>query len=152
MDLSGIEKGQSVKISANYLEGRVIPGLVTSTDQVVDPETRTAKVRIKINNSPVNIRAESYVNVSIYVPLGEHLSVPLDAIVDTGKETFVFVKKDDDTLEPREVTVKLKAGEKVAIAKGLEEGEEIVTSGNFLVDSESRLKAVIQEMSSSHQH
>lgn len=152
MDLSGIKKGQSAKISANYLEGRVIPGRVTSTDQVVDPETRTAKVRIQIKNSPVNIRAESYVNVSIYVPLGEHLAVPLDAIVDTGKESFVFVKKDDDTLEPRKVTIKLRAGDKVAIAKGLSEGEKIVTSGNFLVDSESRLKGVIQEMASGHRH
>ena len=152
MDLSGIEKGQSAKISANYLEGRVIPGIVTSTDQVVDSETRTAKVRIQIRNSPVNIRAESYVNVSIYVPLGEHLTIPLDAIVDTGKETFVFVKKDDATLEPRKVTVNLRAGEKVAIAEGLSEGDEIVISGNFLVDSESRLRGVIRDMALGHQN
>lgn len=152
MDLAGIRKGQSAQISATYLEGRQIPGIVTSTDQVVDPETRTAKVRIQIKNSPVNIRAESYVNISIYVPLGEHLAVPLDAIVDTGKETFVFVKKSDDTLEPRKVTIKLRAGEKVAIASGLNAGEKIVTSGNFLVDSESRLKSVIEQMSTSHIH
>jgi hypothetical protein len=146
MDLAGIEKGQSAKISANYLEGKIIPGIVTSTDQVVDPETRTAKVRIQIKNSPVNIRAESFVSVSIFVPLGEHLAIPLDAIVDTGKETFVFVKKDDQTLEPRKVILKLRAGEKVAVAEGLAEGDEIVTSGNFLIDSESRLKSVLQEM------
>jgi len=156
MDLTGIKKGQSAKISANYLEGQIIPGVVSSTDQIVDPETRTAKVRIQIKNSPVNIRAESYVNVSIYVPLGEHIAVPLDAIVDTGKETFVFVKKDDDSLEPRKVIIKLKSGDRVAIADGLSVGDEIVTSGNFLIDSESRLKGVIQEMSSQnsngHQH
>lgn len=156
MDLSGIEKGLSAKISANYLEGQIISGVVSSTDQIVDPETRTAKVRIQIKKSPINIRAESYVNVSIYVPLGEHIVVPLDAIVDTGKETFVFVKKNDDSLEPRRVTIKLKSGDKVAIADGLSVGDEIVTSGNFLVDSESRLKGVIQEMSSQnsteHQH
>ena len=84
--------------------------------------------------------------------MGEHLAIPSDAIVDTGKETFVFVKKADDTLEPRKVTVKQRAGDKVAIADGLAEGEQIVTSGNFLVDSESRLKGVLQDMAAGHQH
>lgn len=152
MDLGGIKKGQSAKITANYLEGRVIPGVVTSTDQIVNPDTRTAKVRIQIKDSPVNIRAESFVNVSIYVPLGEHLAIPLDAVIDTGQKTYVFVKKGDHTLEPREITVKFRADDQVAIASGLEEGEEIVTSGNFLVDSESQLRSSLKQMMPGHDH
>jgi membrane fusion protein, copper/silver efflux system len=152
MDLRNIAKGQSVKITANYLEGITIPAVVASTDQIINPETRTAKVRVRVANSPVKIRPESYLDVQIYVPQGEHIAVPLDAIVDTGEETYVFVNLTEGRLEPRRVEVAFRAGDQVALRSGLEVDEEIVISGNFLINSESQLKGVLREMASGNQH
>lgn len=152
MDLRNIEKGQSVKITANYLEGLTIPAVVASTDQIINPETRTAKVRVRVTNSPVKLRPESYVDVQIYVPQGEHIAIPLDAIVDTGEETYVFVNQGEGKIEPRRVEVAFRAGDQVALRSGLEAGEEIVISGNFLINSESQLKGVLQDMAGTHQH
>ncbi|MEZ4744056.1 MAG: efflux RND transporter periplasmic adaptor subunit [Bdellovibrionota bacterium] len=152
MDLRNIEKGQSVKITANYLEGLTIPAVVASTDQVINPETRTAKIRVKVNKSPVKLRPESYVDVQIYVPQGKHIAVPLDAIVDTGDETYVFVHQGEGRLLPKRVDVSFRAGDQVAIRSGVDEGEEIVVSGNFLVNSESQLKGVLKDMAASNQH
>jgi membrane fusion protein, copper/silver efflux system len=149
MDLRNIKPGQSVKMTASYLEGVILVGVVASTDQVINPKTRTAKVRIQIKNSPIKIRPESYLDVSIYVPQGEHLAIPYDAIVDTGEETFVFVNQGEGKIVPRKVHIKFRAGEQVAISEGLKEGDDIVVSGNFLVDSESQLKATLSDMSES---
>ena len=146
-DLAGIRKGLSAKISASYLEGKTIFGTVKSIDQIINPATRTAKVRIQIERSPENLRSESYVDVEIYIPMGEHLAVPLDAIVDTGEETYVFVNKDQDKYVPRKVKIKFRAQDQVAISEGLEEGDQIVVSGNFMIDSESRLKGVLHKFS-----
>ena len=152
MDLRNIKKGQSVRITSNYLEGKVIPGTVVSTDELINPETRTAKVRIRIQSPDVQLRPESYVDVEILVPQGEHLAIPEDSIVDTGEERFVFVALGEGRFEPRKLTILFRAQDQVAVAAGLTEGESIVTSANFLMDSESRLKGVLNQMASGHQH
>lgn len=156
MDLPYIEKDLAVEVSASYLQGKTLPGKVISVDRVINPETRTAKIRIQLLKESQLIRPESYVNVNILVPLGEHLSVPTETIMHTGKETLLFVKKDDKgRFEPRKVRVSLQNDEFVAISSGLKEGEEVVVGGNFMIDSESRLKAVLKKAvsgSSDHQH
>jgi len=145
MDLRNIEKGQSVKLTANYLEGAVIAGVVSSTDQVINANTRTAKVRIQVQKSPVKIRPESYLDASIFVPQGEHVAVPFDAIVDTGEEAFVYRSLGAGQFTPQLIQIAFRSGDYVAVADGLSEGDDIVVSGNFLVDSESQLKAVLNE-------
>ncbi|MCB0403759.1 MAG: efflux RND transporter periplasmic adaptor subunit [Bdellovibrionales bacterium] len=152
MDLRNIKKGQSVRLTSNYLEGKAIPGTVVSTDEVINPDTRTAKVRIRVQSTEVPLRPESYVDVEILVPQGEHLAVPEDAIVDTGEERFVFVAKGEGLFEPRKITVLFRAQDEAAVAAGLAAGESIVTSANFLMDSESRLKGVLSQMGSENQH
>ena len=152
MDLRNIKKGQSVRITSNYLEGKVIPGEVVSTDEVINPETRTAKVRIRIQSPDVQLRPESYVDVEILVPQGEHVAIPEEAIVDTGEERFVFVNLGEGRFEPRKLTILFRAQDEVAVADGLKEGESIVTSATFLMGSESRLKGVLNQMASGHQH
>lgn len=146
VDLAYIEPGQSVQVTSSYLGGKVIPGKVVSTDEVINPKTRTAKVRIQIEDTSVKLRPQSYVEVSILVPQGEHLAVPESSIVDTGLETYAFVTKGDGYFEPRKVRVLLTAGGESAIAEGVSEGEKIVTSANFLLDSESRLKSALTRM------
>lgn len=142
MDLPSVQPGQSVEISGGSLGSTQIPGKVVSVDRVINPATRTAKVRIQIFNSPVGLRPESFLNVTIHAPLGEQISVPFDAVLDTGKEAWVFVAGEQGLFEPRRITVKFRAGDEVAIATGLKGGETIVTSANFMIDSESRLRGV----------
>lgn len=143
MDLSRIEPGQEVKISGSFLEGKKLIGKVASVDRVINPMTRTAKVRVQVSNGKTQLRPEAYVDVSILIPLGEQIVVPFDAVLDSGKEAWVFVVKDDGHFEPRTVIIKYYADEEIAISSGLNAGDKIVTSANFLVDSESRLKGVL---------
>ncbi len=152
IDLPQIKKGLAAQITANFLQGKTMAGEVVSVDQVISPETRTAKVRVRLADMDASIRPESYVNVKILAPQGEHLSVPVDALMDTGRDTFVFVKVDEGKFEPRRVTVLLETDNKIAIGSGLKEGDEIVVGGNFMLDSESRLKAVLRGGGSSGGH
>ncbi|MCO5143952.1 MAG: efflux RND transporter periplasmic adaptor subunit [Oligoflexia bacterium] len=143
MDLSSVEPGQEVKISGGSLEGKELIGKVASVDRVINPITRTAKVRVLVPNAKAFLRPEAFVNTTILSPLGEQVVVPFDAVLDSGKEAWVFVVKDDGHFEPRAVVIKHYAGEEVAISQGLKPSEKIVTSANFLIDSESRLKGVL---------
>lgn len=155
VDLPYIKEGQSAKISANFLQGRVLPGKVISVDQVINPQTRTAKVRIQLLKSDPSIRPESYVNATIFAPLGKHMSVPIESIMDTGVDTYVFVKTGEAKFEPKKIQVVLETESDVAILGGVNSGDLVVVGANFLIDSESRLKAVIQEgdePSSGHHH
>jgi Cu(I)/Ag(I) efflux system membrane fusion protein len=124
------------------LGNKTFQGKVVSVDRVINSETRTAKVRILIQDTKINLRPESYLDVTILSPLGEQVVVPFDAILDTGKEAWVFVVKDQGQFEPRLITILERAGDEVAISSGVTPGEKIVTSANFLIDSESRLKGV----------
>lgn len=142
MDLPEVKAGQSAEITARFLGGQVLAGKVMSVDRVINPNTRTANARILLPNGKAVLRPESYVDVTIHAPLGEQLVVPFDAILDTGKQAWVFVVKGNGEFEPRAVAVKFYADDMATIASGLQTGEQIVTSGNFLIDSESRLKAV----------
>ena len=146
IDLPFIKKGLSAQITANFLQGKTLPGKVISVDQVISPETRTAKVRIQLLKQDPSIRSESYVNITILVPLGEHISVPLEAIVDTGRESFVFIKKGEGKFGPRRVDVILETDSEAAISGSVNIGDKVVVGGNFMLDSESRLKSVIQQV------
>lgn len=154
VDLPYIKKGFSAQITANFLQGKTLPGKVISVDKVINPDTRTAKVRIRLLEQESPIRPQSYVNVTIFAPLGEHTSVPLEAMMDTGRESFVFVKIGKGKFEPRKVVVFLETDDDAAISNGLTPGEEIVVGGNFMLDSESRLRAVIRDetLPSEHNH
>lgn len=148
-DLPYIKEGLSAQVTANFLPGKIIPGKVIAVDQVMNPSTRTAKVRIQLaKENHSDIRPESYVNVKILVPMGEHLSVPYDAIMDTGRASFVFVMQEEGKFEPRRVVISFEANDDVAIAEGLEVGEQVVLGGNFMLDSESRLKRVFYDFKS----
>lgn len=142
MDLSDIRPGNEVHVSGSALGKNKLKGKVVSVDRVINPDTRTATVRILINDTKANLRPESFLDVTILSPLGEQIVVPFNAILDTGKEAWVFVVGEGNKFESRLVTILERAGEEVAIAEGLNPGEKIVTSANFLIDSESRLKGV----------
>ena len=95
------------------------------------------------------MRPQSYVDVNILAPLGEQVSVPFDAVLDTGTTAWVFLTDGKGQFDPTSVTIRAYAGDRVAIASGLKGGEQIVVGANFLIDSESRLKAGSEEEPSS---
>lgn len=148
MDLPHVDPGQQVKISGGSLVNRELFGRVESVDRVINSQTRTAKVRVLVPHAKSYFRPEAYVNASIFSSLGEQIVIPFDAVLDSGKEMWVFVVKKDGYFEPRKVNLKHRAGDNLAIESGLEVGEKIVTSANFLIDSESRLKGVLLQQSS----
>lgn len=155
VDLPYIKEGQSAQISANFLQGKTLPGKVISVDQVINPETRTAKVRIKLLKNDVAIRPESYVNVSIFAPVGRHLAVSIESVMDTGVDTYIFLRREKGKFEPKKVQVVLETESEAAIVGDVNEGDVVVVGANFLIDSESRLKSVIQGGSASpaeHDH
>ena len=143
VDLPYLKNGLSVDINGNFLQGKTLPGVVIAVDQVINPKTRTGKARIRLLKSDTSIRPESYVNVRIFAPVGEHVAVPIDSLLDTGKEAFVFVQTTSGKIVPRKVSVTLETDKEAAIGEGVADGENVVIGANFMLDSESRLKAVI---------
>jgi Cu(I)/Ag(I) efflux system membrane fusion protein len=115
----------------------------------VDPTTRALKVRLVANNPGYKLRPEMFVNVEVSVSIPSGLSVPADAIVDTGLAKQAFVQTSSGHFEKREVEIGWRFDDRVQIVKGLREGEMVVAAGTFLVDSESRLQAAAGSGSSS---
>jgi membrane fusion protein, copper/silver efflux system len=119
-----------------------------STEAVVDfvyptltERTRTVRVRFAIDNSAGTLRPGVYGTVSFASSARETLTVPRDSLVETGESQHVFVRMGDGSLDPRVVRLGDRVGDRVEILDGIEAGETIVTSGVFLIDSESRLRA-----------
>ena len=107
----------------------------------VDPTTRTLKVRLDANNPGLRMKPEMYVTVEFGVASAKRIVVPAEAVLDTGERQTVFVDLGNGYLEPRQVVVGERLGDKVEIVRGLSVGERVVSSGTFLIDSESQLKA-----------
>ena len=148
-DLGFVAPGQKViaKIPAYH---QTAEGIVRSIAPFVDPVTRTSRVRIEMPKYPGELSVNMFVNVDIPVELDNSLVVPREAIMDTGLNKIVFIKTAEGVFEPRTVTTGFEGDGMVAVESGLKEGETIVVSGNFLLDSESRLQASIA--GGGHQH
>lgn len=136
-----VKKGSPVEIEAVAYPGEVFQGKVVSINPVLDPATRTNKVRAEVLNTEDKLKPEMFVNARIYADIGEKLAVPESAILDTGLRKIAYILEEGDILESREVTLGQKAGGYYEVLDGLKEGDMVVTSGNFLVDSESKLKS-----------
>ena len=105
-----------------------------------DPATRTFKVRLETDNADYTLRPDMFVDLEFPVNLPAAVTVPTDAIIDTGLKKTVLVDRGNGFFEPREVAIGWRFGDRAEIVKGLEPGEKIVVSGNFLIDSESRMR------------
>jgi Cu(I)/Ag(I) efflux system membrane fusion protein/cobalt-zinc-cadmium efflux system membrane fusion protein len=109
----------------------------------VDMTTRTSRVRLVFANSKPTLTPGMFVNVNLQVPLGQQLVIPAGGVLQSGTRQIVFVDRGAGYLEPRQVQLGTRAGEEYIVLSGLKAGERIVTSANFLVDSESQLQAAI---------
>lgn len=143
-ELPRVTLGQKVVATLASLPDKPLTGEVKLVYPSVDPVTRTAKVRLEFKNDDMNLKPGMYANVAIALPPSSGVVIPREALVDTGEVQYVFVDKGAGKFEPRCVTLGIKAGEKVEIRSGVAEGEMVVTTGNFLLDSESRLRAAIE--------
>jgi len=153
-ELPLVRSGQTVEAEVATIPGKRLAGVVRAIDPVLDPSTRAARVRAVLTDPDRVLKPEMFVNAFLAVPVGEVLAVPEAAVFHTGTTHLAFVDKGQGLLEPREVTLGVTAEGYTEVRAGLTEGEPVVTSGNFLIDSESRLKAALQGASggAGHQH
>jgi Cu(I)/Ag(I) efflux system membrane fusion protein len=140
-----IHPGQPVTISLPYMADRRLEGRVSYVYPMLEGETRTARVRIELPNPDLAIRPDMYANVEFQADLGERTLVPASAVLYAGPRRIVFVDMGDGRLRPREVRIGLGNGDVYEVLEGLEPGEQIVLSGNYLVASESRLKSALTQ-------
>jgi Cu(I)/Ag(I) efflux system membrane fusion protein len=142
-ELARVKVGQRASLTLAAYEGRSFGGDVKFVYPTIDVATRTAKIRIELKNDALDLKPGMYGNVSIAVAAENALVVPREALVDTGELQYVFVEELKGHFVPRRVTTGTRSGESVEIRGGVTEGETVVTTGNFLLDSESRLRAAI---------
>ena len=144
-DSSFVAVGQTAKMTLAYLPGRNWTGRVAFIAPVLEEKTRTVKVRIDFENPDGALKPEMYADLSLQRPIGRVVTVPESAVLSTGTRAIVFVAAKG-RFEPREVKPGAKVDGYHEIREGIRAGEEIVTRANFLIDSESRLKAALSGM------
>ena len=139
-ELPYVKVGQSATIALSYIPGKAFNGRVTYNYPTLDPQTHTAKVRIDVPNSGLMLKPNMFSDVELHIAYGRHMVVPEGAVLNSGTRQVVFVVHKDGKFEPREVTIGPTVDGQTIIEFGLEKGETIVSSGNFLLDSESRMQ------------
>jgi multidrug efflux pump subunit AcrA (membrane-fusion protein) len=140
-DAAQIHMGQSALIEPSYSPGRKFRARVTNIVPQIDAETRTLKVRLEADNPDFALRPDLFVNVEFPMAMRARMSVPEDAVIDTGKQQTVYVELGEGKFEPRRVEAGERFDGRVEILAGLKTGERIVISGAFLIDSESRMRS-----------
>ena len=128
-----------------YLDERSRHGRISFIYPSLQPDTRTGQVRIEVPNPRGDLKPGMFVNVEFQVTLGKRLAVPESAVLPTGERRLVFVDVGAGRLAPRDVQLGARAGDYFEVISGLKPGEIVVTSGNFLVASESKLKSAAQK-------
>jgi RND family efflux transporter MFP subunit len=150
-DVPMIRIGQAATVSLSYVSGHKLRARVNYIQPQVDPMTRTLQVRLEAESRGLELKPDMFVDVEFSVALPERLTVPVDAVLDSGLRQTVFVDRGNGFLEPRAVETGEYLGDRVEIRKGLKSGERIVISGTFLIDSESQLRSAASGMAG-HQH
>jgi RND family efflux transporter MFP subunit len=145
-ELSFIQVGQSAKLTLESFPGETFPGRVTYIYPYLNKASRTVQVRLEFSNPQVRLKPDMYGMVLIQIDRGLRLAIPDQAVLDSGLRQVVFVAHEKGMFEPREITLGPKVGSFFEVTHGLKEGERIVTSGTFLLDSESRLMATSNMM------
>jgi membrane fusion protein, copper/silver efflux system len=146
-ELSHVKVGAPATLTLKAMPGKEYQGRVAFIDPFLDAKTRTAKVRIAFANPGGDIKPEMFGEVVLKSAPRRALRIPSDAVIDSGTQHVVFVALGDGKFQPREVRIGADDGLEAEVLEGLVAGEKVVTRANFLVDSESRLKASLQALS-----
>ncbi len=143
-DLGLVRPGQDAQITVNAYPGKVFRGKVTFVYPTVNPQTRTAQVRVELANPAGLLKPAMYASVELAAGTREKaLAIPASAVLNTGTRQVVLVELAEGRYEPRPVRLGGQSGDYVQVLEGLDEGEKVVVSANFLIDAESNLKAAL---------
>jgi Cu(I)/Ag(I) efflux system membrane fusion protein len=143
-DLELVAVGQVASVTFPYLPGQMLEAKVAYLYPYLEGDTRTARIRLELPNPELQLRPDMYANVELRVDRGERLVVPESAVIYAGPRRLVFLDLGDGRLDPREIEIGIGNGEVYEVLSGLEEGQQVVVSGNFLVAAESRLKSALE--------
>jgi Cu(I)/Ag(I) efflux system membrane fusion protein len=146
-ELGRVKVGMPAELTLGSFPGRTFRGRVAFIDPQVDPRTRTVKVRVDLPNPEGVLKPEMFGEMVLRSQARRGLVIPVDAVLDSGYRKIVFVALGGGRFTPREVQTGSNLGESVEVRSGLKAGETVVTRANFLVDSESRLKAALAQFS-----
>jgi len=149
-EASAVATGQAAELTFEAAGGAAVAAGVAFVYPTLDEQTRTLRVRFEVPNAAGTLRPGMYGTATLAVSTRRALVVPRDAVVDTGASTHVFVVEGDGRFSPRAVTLGARVGERTEVSEGLAEGESVVASGVFLIDSESRLRATSGTSASGH--
>jgi membrane fusion protein, copper/silver efflux system len=133
-----------VDVTTSTWPGETFHGKIAVIDPFFDSDTRTMRVRIDIENPDLKLRPEMFVDVGLNINAGEQLAVPVNAVIPTGEHNIVFVDKGQGELQPRFVELGPQYDDYYAVESGLNKGERIVASGNFLIDAESQIQGALK--------
>jgi Cu(I)/Ag(I) efflux system membrane fusion protein len=139
-DLRYVKVGQSVTVISSAYPDEAFKGRLALIDPVINPETRTARVRAEFANPGNRLKPQTYVTATLREELGTSLVVPVSSVLFTGKRTLVWVEVDENVFEPREITVGVKTATHYQVLNGIHEGDVVVATGGYLIDSESNLQ------------
>jgi RND family efflux transporter MFP subunit len=140
-DAPYVRPGTRMRVSLAYRQAASIEGRVSDVLPQSDRSTRTARVRLEVDNRDLALRPDMFVDVELRVDLPPALTVPAEAVVDSGRHKTVFVERGNGYFEPRRVEIGWRSDDRVQVVRGLMPGERVVSSGTFLLDSESRMRA-----------
>jgi Cu(I)/Ag(I) efflux system membrane fusion protein len=141
-----VKEGMPVQVDTLAYPGETFHGRIVSITPLLEMATRTLKVRALVDNPEGKLKLEMFANIRIDYDLGEKLAVSENAVMHAGTRDIVFLADADGYFTPKTVTLGAKAQGYYEVLRGLTAGQEVVTSGNFLVDSESKLNAVLNQM------
>jgi Cu(I)/Ag(I) efflux system membrane fusion protein len=144
-ELPLVEVGQQATVTLPYAPGQAFTGKVSFIYPFLQGETRTAKIRVALPNPKLVLKPDMYANVTIERDLGDRLTVPEQAILYAGERAFVFLDLGDGRLRPKQVKTGLVTDDRIEVLSGLSPGDVVVTSGNFLVAAEARLKMAMEQ-------
>jgi membrane fusion protein, copper/silver efflux system len=143
-DAGRLRRGQIAQLSLAAYPDQSFGGNLDFIYPALDLETHSVQARIQLPNPELKLRPGMYGDLLIDAPVAESITVPAEAVIDTGAQRYVFVASSDGRFEPRAVRLGERASGNVQVLEGLAEGESVVTTANFLVDSESRMRAAVE--------
>jgi Cu(I)/Ag(I) efflux system membrane fusion protein len=147
--LAAVRAGDEATFTTPSLPGHVFSTKVDLVYPAMDLTTRTARVRFRVENKDLNLRPGQFGVVEIAGRRAEALTIPMDAVIDTGRWVYVFVVEDGGRFEARNVELGAQIGSRFVVRAGVSEGERVVAAATFLIDAESRLQASLAESSGS---
>lgn len=151
-DVSLIKTGDMADIELPFDPGKNFKGKISYIYPEIEMETRTAKARIEADNADQKFKPGMFANIEIKRSIGESISIPEDAVIDTGLRKIVFVKTGASQFEPREIKTGPRMSGSFVVLSGVKEGEDVVTAAHFLIDAESKFQAAVKRGSPAGGH